>query len=91
MTEQKALRDAKEGVIDKVINGEPLSDTEKATLTTIKTERATMKAERVAREAKLAEIQPIMAKVKVGTTLTTDEQTKLNAFKKEMKQGGKKE
>ena len=89
MTEQKALHDARETVMDKLINGETLSDTEKATLATIKTERAAMKAERVAREAQMTEIKPIMEKVRAGTTLTTDEQAKLDAFKATMKQDGK--
>lgn len=89
MTEQKALRDARETVMDKLINGEALSDTEKVTLATIKTERATMKAERVAREAQMTEIKPIMEKVRAGTTLTTDEQAKIDAFKATMKQTGK--
>ncbi|NCP77569.1 hypothetical protein GW819_04175 [Candidatus Gracilibacteria bacterium] len=86
MTEQKALRDAKEAVIDKLINGEALTDAEKVTLATIKTERATMKVERVAREAQMTEIKPILEKVRAGTTLTTDEQAKLDAFKKTMPQ-----
>lgn len=89
MTEQKALRDARETVMDKLINGETLSDTEKVTLATIKTERAAMKAERVAREAQMTEMQPIMEKVRAGTTLTADEQAKLDAFKTTMKQNGK--
>lgn len=89
MTEQKALRDAKEAVIDKLINGESLTDAEKATLETIKTERAAMKAARAAREAKIAEIKPILDKVKTGTVLTTDEQAKLDAFRATMRQGGK--
>ncbi len=90
MTAEKALRDAKEAVIDKLINGETLSDSEKVTLETIKTERAAQKAERVAREEKMTEIKPILEKVKAGTTLTADEQTKLDAFKAEMPQGGHK-
>lgn len=89
MTADKAARDAKESVIDKLINGETLSDTEKVTLETIKTERAAQKAERVAREAKMTEIKPIMEKVRAGTALTTDEQAKLDAFKTSMPQGGR--
>ncbi len=88
-TEDKALRDSREAVMDKLINGETLSDTEKATLATIKTERTAKKAERVAREAQMAEIKPIMDKVHAGTALTADEQTKLDAFKATMKQDGK--
>lgn len=97
MTEQKALHDAKEGVIDKLINGETLSDTEKATLAIIKTERAQKKAEKAAREAQMTEMKPILEKVKAGTTLTTEEQTKFDAFKATKKsemghsKGGKRE
>lgn len=86
MTEQWALRDTKEAVIDKLVNGEALSDTEKVTLATIKTERAAAKEARAAGEAKIAEIKPILDKVTAGTTLTTDEQAKLDAFKATMKQ-----
>ena len=90
MTEQKALHDAKEAVIDKLINGETLSDAEKVTLETIKTERATAKANRLAQEAKMTEVKVIMEKVKAGTTLTADEQAKLDTLKSTFKQGGKK-
>jgi len=86
---KKALRDARENVIDKLINGETLSDTEKATLAIIKTERAAQKTERLAREAQMTEIKPIMEKVGAGTTLTTEEKAKLDAFKATMPQGGK--
>lgn len=89
MTAEKALRDAKETVIDKLINGETLSDAEKATLATIKTERAQEKAERADREAKMTEIKPILEKVRAGTTLTADEQAKLDAFKATMPKGGR--
>jgi hypothetical protein len=87
MTAEKALRDSKEIVIDKLINGETLSDTEKVTLATIKTERAAHKAERVARDTKMAEMKPIMEKVRADTALTADEQTKLDAFKATMPNG----
>lgn len=87
ITEQKALHDAKEAVIDKLINGETLNDAEKATLAIIKTERAAQKTERAAQEAKMTEMKTIMEKVKAGTTLTTDEQTKLDAMKKDHKNG----
>jgi hypothetical protein len=86
---EKTLQDTKEAVIDKLINGETLTDTEKVTLATIKTERAALKAERLAREAQITEIKPIMEKVRAGTTLTTEEQTKFDAFKATMKQDGK--
>ncbi len=87
-TADKALRDAKEAVIDKLINGETLSDTEKATLETIRTERAAQKAERLARETEMTEMKSILEKTKAGTTLTADEQTKLDAWKAKMPQGG---
>lgn len=89
MTEQKALHDAKEAVIDKLINGEALSDSEKATLAIIKTERDATKTERLAREKQMTELKPIMEKIRTGTTLTTDEQAKLDAFRATMPQGNK--
>ena len=88
-TADKAAHDAKETVIDKLINGETLSDTEKVTLETIKTERAAQKAERIEREKAMTEIKPILEKAKAGTVLTSDEQTKLDAFKASMLRGGK--
>jgi hypothetical protein len=89
MTEVKALHDAKETVIDKLINGEILSDAEKVTLATIKTERAAAKANRIAQEAKMTEVKVIMEKVKAGTTLTAEEQAKLDALKSTFNEGGK--
>lgn len=89
MTEAKALRDTEEAVIDKLINGETLSDAEKATLATIKTERAALKAERAARETQMTEMKPILDKVRAGTTLTADEQAKLDTFRSTMGQDGK--
>lgn len=87
-TAEKSLRDAKEAVIDKLINGETLSDAEKATLLTIKTERAAAKSERLAREAQMTEMKPILEKVRNGASLTSDEQTKFDAFKATMPQNG---
>lgn len=89
MTEKKALHDARETVMDKLINGETLSDSEKATLETIQTERVTMKTERTKRETQMTEIKPIMEKVRAGTALTADEQAKIDSFKSTMQQGGK--
>ena len=74
--EAQALADAKEAVIDKLIAGETLTDSEKVTLETIKTERAEAKA----KKAEMEEIRTILEKQKAGTTLTTDEQAKLTAF-----------
>ena len=37
----------------------------------------------------MTEVKPILEKVKAGTTLTADEQTKLDTFKSTMPQGGK--
>ncbi|MDD2565732.1 MAG: hypothetical protein PHZ26_04150 [Candidatus Gracilibacteria bacterium] len=96
---QKVERDAKENVIDKLINGETLTDSEKVTLEAIKVERAAQKEERVKMEAqkvemeaKMAEIKPILEKKKAGTALTEAEQTTLDTFmstnKGMMKNGG---
>lgn len=89
MTEQKALRDAEEVVMDKLINEVALSDAEKVTLATIKTEHNAQKAEKVAREAKMTEMKPLLEKVKAGIAITPEEQAKLDAFKTSMPQGGK--
>lgn len=74
--EAQTLADAKEAVIDKLIAGETLTDSEKVTLETIKTDRAEAKV----KKAEMTEIRTILDKQKAGTTLTTDEQAKLDTF-----------
>jgi uncharacterized coiled-coil DUF342 family protein len=59
-----------------------LTDSDKTIVQEIKTERAEMKA----KKAEMEEIKKIMEKSKNGETLTTDEQSKLDAFKAKMPQ-----
>lgn len=87
METARAERDAKEAVIDKVLNGESLTSDEQTLLTTIKTERAAQKEERAKREAEMTAMKAIFDKQKAGTTLTADEQAKLDAFKQEHDKG----
>ncbi|MCK9272699.1 hypothetical protein M0P65_04085 [Candidatus Gracilibacteria bacterium] len=89
ITEAKAKKIARENVMDKLINGEILTDSEKAVLAEIKTERAAMKAKQADMKAKMDAIKPILEKKKAGTTLTADEQAQLDAFKATNKQFGK--
>lgn len=84
----KAQRDAKEAVIDKVLNGETLTATEQTLLTTIKKERAERKIEEQKRDAEIWVMKSIFDKVKAGTTLTADEQARLDAFKSTHQQEG---
>lgn len=72
MDEQKANMDARDTVIDKLLNGENLSDSDKTLVTEMKTERAKMKANR-------AQMENIRAKLDKKETLTSEEQTFLDA------------
>lgn len=74
MDEQKAKMDARDAVIDKLLNGESLSDADKGVVSEIKTERAKMKAER-------AQMDAIHTKLEKNETLTTEEQTFLDSHK----------
>ena len=80
IAEAKAKKIARENVMDKLINGEALTDSEKVVLAEIKTERAAMKARQADMKAKMDAIRPILEKKKAGTALTADEQAQLNAF-----------
>jgi hypothetical protein len=88
-TQQEAKMDAKENVIDKVLNGETLNDAEKLILEDIKKERAARKLERQTRKAEMETIEPLLDKKRAGTTLTTDEQAKLDAFEASHSRGEK--
>lgn len=79
--ENKVKRDAHENVIDKVLAGKTLTSDEETTKQEIIKERADKKAQKVQMEAKMTEIKPILDKKKAWTTLTADEQAKLDAFK----------
>ena len=63
-----------------------MNDAEKKILATIKSERAVQKTEKAAREAQITEMKTLMEKVKSGTTLTADEQTKVDTMKKNRKE-----
>ena len=78
--EMQAKIEAHEAVIDKLINWETLTDSEKATLAEIKAQRAETKKIREEMQTKMNEIQPILEKKMAWTALTQDEQTKLNDF-----------
>lgn len=74
MDEQKAAMDARDAVLDKLLNGESLSDADKVIVSEIKTERAKIKAERT-------KMDNIRIKIDKNETLTTEEQTFLDAHR----------
>jgi hypothetical protein len=67
-----------EVVIDKVLNGDALTDSEKQILEEVKKERA----DRKLKKAEFDAIRPILDKKMTGEILTGDEQAKLDAFEK---------
>lgn len=81
MIAEKTKREAKEKVIDKLINWETLNDADKVTLAEIKTEREKQKTLRAEMDAKIAEAKPLLDKLKSWQTLTEDEKTKLSELK----------
>ena len=74
MDKQKVKMDARDAVLDKLLNGESLSDADKVIVTEIKAERAKMKAER-------AQMDNIRTKIDKNETLTTEEQAFLDAHR----------
>lgn len=78
--EQETKMEAREIVIDKKLNDQPLTDAEKLILEDIKKERTAMKALKEKRKAEMEVMKPILDKKRVGTTLTAYEQAKLDAF-----------
>lgn len=80
--EQEVKMDEREAVIDKLLNGETLSDAQKVIVEEIKAQRAEHKTKKAEMEA----IKALFEKVKNGETLTSDEQTKLDKFKANMPQ-----
>lgn len=81
-TETESKIEAREAVMDKLLNWETLTDSDKVIVEEIKTQRAEAKKQREEMRAKMEEIKPILEKKKAWTTLTTDEQTKLDEFMK---------
>ena len=80
-TQFEAKIQSHEDVIDKVLNGETLTDTEKMILTEVKKERAERKAKMQEMKAAFDAIKPILDKKINGTTLSADEQKQLDAFR----------
>lgn len=80
--ELEAGIEARETVIDKLLNWETLTTEDKKIVEEIKTQRAEMKTKR----QEMEEIRNLMEKQRSWETLTTDEQTKLDEFKSNMPQ-----
>lgn len=80
--EQESKMEARETVIDKLLNGETLTDAEKLIVEEIKTERAEQKQRKLQAE----ELRTLFEKSKNWETLTTDEQAKLDELKASMPQ-----
>ena len=83
MIKDKADFEAKDAIIDKLINWEALSDSDKVLLEVIKKDRADAKAKRLEMEKKMTEVKVILDKKASWATLTADEQAKLDNMKKE--------
>lgn len=75
--EQEVKMEAREVVIDKLLNGETLTDEQKVIVEEIKAQRAEHKA----KKAEMESVRVLFEKVKNGETLSSDEQTKLDEFK----------
>lgn len=80
--EQEVKMEAREVVIDKLLNGETLTDEQKVIVEEIKAQRAEHKA----KKAEMESVRVLFEKVKNGETLSSDEQTKLDEFKANMPQ-----
>lgn len=80
--EGEKKNEANEVVIDKLLNWEVLTDADKVIVNEIKVKRAEMKAKKI----EMQEMKALIDKQNAGTTLTTDEQAKLDAFKAKMPQ-----
>ncbi len=78
------MNEGRETVIDKLLAWTALTADEEILRAEIIKERAEMKAKKAEMDAKMTEIKAIMEKKKAGTTLTTEEQAKLDTMKKEM-------
>lgn len=76
-TENEAKMEARDAVIDKLLDWTVLTDADKVIVEEIKKDRAEAKAQK----AEMKEIRTLMEKQKAWTTLTSDEQAKIDAFK----------
>lgn len=83
MLKHKADFEAKDAIIDKLIKGESLNDSEKVLLEVIKKDRAELKTKRLEREKQMTEIKAILDKKSSWKPLTAEEQGKLDNMKKE--------
>nr|MDD3720668.1 hypothetical protein [Candidatus Gracilibacteria bacterium] len=81
MTTEKAKRDAKETVIDKLLAGQSLTADEETIRQEIIKERADRKTQMQERETKFQAIRAVLEKNKNGETLTADEQAMLDNLK----------
>lgn len=93
-TEAEAKVEAREAVIDKLLNWETLTDAEKVIAEEIKTQRAEAKKQREEMKTKQAEmkakmdaIKPLLEKQKAWTALTDTEKAKIFDVMWSMKQG----
>lgn len=80
--EQETKLQAKEAVIDKLLNGEVLTDADKVIVEEIKAARAEQKE----RKAQAESLKALFEKSKNWETLTADEQAKLDELKANMPQ-----
>lgn len=87
--QMEAKMEAREAVIDKKLNDEPLTDAEKTILAEIKTQRAEMKAKRAEHKAAFEAIKPVLEKKKAGETLTSEEASQLADFESKFPHPGK--
>lgn len=81
----KTDRESHKVVMNKIIDWETLTAEDKVILEEIKVQRAESETFRAERDAQRVALDPIFEKVKAGTALTTEEQTKLDKFKAEWK------
>lgn len=86
--EQKAKREARENVIDKLLAGETLTAEEENLRAEIIKERAERKVKMQEMEQKREEMKTIMEKKKAGEELSEEEQTVLDEMK-QMRHDGK--
>lgn len=80
-TEMEAKMASHEAVIDKLLNGETLTEDDKKIVTEIKAQRAEQKAKKVEMEAQRAQMDAIKTKLQNGETLTAEEQTLVDKMK----------
>lgn len=88
--EIQAKHEAKESVIDKLLNGETLTADDKKVVEEIKAQRAEQKTKKSEMEAKRVQMESLKTKLQNGETLTTEEQAlvdEMKTLKKEKREG----